>query len=373
MEIAVWFSCRSQGVLICNRLNMYDNLVSLGPWTYAYDAANRLTMVSSNGVPLVTNADDAQGRRVRKATPGAITTFFYDDWNLVEERIACTNGTTSTIQYHWGTDLSGSLHGAGGIGGLLYLKRNGTIYVPLYDANGNVTKCLDANGSVVASYTYDAFGNLLSQSGDLADTFAFRFSTKYYDAESGLTYFGRRFYLPSLRRWLNRDPLEEQGGVNLYGFCGNNALVNLDKDGHAYFAVRGLGKVLPPIRWSFFVSCPFMKFAVDLAADILNVELVHEQLFYEDGSNIGWGNDDMGLGRGEWILNESQDRYIKRDGGYDDCVMRMAEKQVTVGHYQLTWIGRKTKCNCQDYADMLRAKYRELIRDKKVRCKCRLK
>ena len=133
---------------------MYDNLVSLGPWTYAYDAANRLTTVSSNGVPLVANAYDAQGRRVRKATPGATTTFFYDGWNLVEERIACTNGTTSTVQYHWGKDLSGSLQGAGGIGGLLYLKRNGTIYVPLYDANGNVTKCLDANGNVIASYTY---------------------------------------------------------------------------------------------------------------------------------------------------------------------------------------------------------------------------
>ena len=136
-------------------------------------------MSSSNSLILVTNAYDAQGRRVRKSTLDATTTFFYDDWNLVEERIAYTNGTTSTIQYFWGKDLSDSLDGAGGIGGLLYLKRNGTIYVPLYDANGNVTKYLDVNGSVVASYTYDAFGNLLSQSGALAGTFAFRFSTNF--------------------------------------------------------------------------------------------------------------------------------------------------------------------------------------------------
>ena len=166
----------------CETSPTYDadgNLVSLGPWTYAYDAANRLTAVSSNGVPLVANVYDAQGRRVRKTTPGATTTFVYDDWNLVEERIAYTNGTTSTVQYHWGKDLSGSLQGAGGIGGLLYLKINDILYMPLYDANGNVTQYLDVNGSVVASYTYDAFGNLLSQSGALADTFAFRFSTNF--------------------------------------------------------------------------------------------------------------------------------------------------------------------------------------------------
>ena len=181
----------------------------------------------------------------------------------------------------------------------------------------------------------------------------------------------RRFYRPDLGRWLNRDPIEEEGGENLYAFCLNNAIINYDKDGCAYFAIRGLGGG-PIIKWSWFFTCPFMNVAVDLAADALNVELVHEQLFFEDGgdlSSIGWGKDENG--NADYLRNESSQRYTKRDGGYDDCIMRIAVGEVNPDHYQLTWIGANKKCNCQDYASALRAKYRELSNDPKVKCKCK--
>ncbi len=67
------------------------------------------------------DAYDAKSRRVRKVTPDVTTTFFFNYWNIIEERVAYTNGTSTTIRYHWGKDLSGTLHGAGGVGGLLYL------------------------------------------------------------------------------------------------------------------------------------------------------------------------------------------------------------------------------------------------------------
>ena len=101
-------------------------------------------------------------------------------------------------------------------------------YFPFYDNNGNITRYCDAQGNVVASYTYDAFGNTIAQSGPMADIFSHRFSTKYFDAEIGLYYYGYRFYSPLLMRWLNRDPIKEQGGENLYAFCRNNAIVNMD-------------------------------------------------------------------------------------------------------------------------------------------------
>mgnify|MGYP004637196103 CR=1 FL=1 len=204
------------------------NLTAFGPWAYAYDAANRLVSVSSNGVPLVTNFYDAQSRRVRKVTPEATTTCFYDGWNLVEERIAHTNGISSTIHYYWGKDLSGALQGAGGVGGLLYLTIDGVPYVPNYDNIGNITRYLDLNGNTVAQYTYDAFGGTLSQSGSLSTFFRHRFSTKYLDVETGLYYYGYRFYSPMLMRWLNRDPIEEAGGLNLYCFCRNNSEAEYD-------------------------------------------------------------------------------------------------------------------------------------------------
>ena len=103
---------------------VYDadgNMTGDGIFSFTYDAASRLKTVSSNGVLLVTNFYDAKSRRVKKMTPEATTTFFYDGWNLIEERVAYTNGTCSTIRYYWGKDLSGTLQGAGGVGGLLYL------------------------------------------------------------------------------------------------------------------------------------------------------------------------------------------------------------------------------------------------------------
>ena len=151
--------------------------------------------------------------------------------NLIEERIAYTNGNTSTIHYYWGKDLSGSFQGAGGVGGLLYLTIDGSTFVPLYDNNGNITHYLDSNGNVVAQYTYDAFGNTIAQSGLLANTFRHRYSTKYLDTETSLYYYGYRFYYPTLMRWLNRDPIKEDGGINLYAFCGNSSLYKIDIDG----------------------------------------------------------------------------------------------------------------------------------------------
>ena len=233
-----------------NCLNQYTefthdadgNMTQCGDWTYTYDAANRLKTVSTNGVQILANFYDAKSRRVKKVTSEATTTFFYDDWNLIEERVACTNGTTSTIRYFWGKDISGDLQDAGGVGGLLYLTVNGTIYIPCYDNNGNITRYLDASGNTVAQYTYDAFGNLISKTGPLADFFRHRFSTKYYDAETGLYYYGYRFYHPILMRWLNRDPLEEDEGENLYAMCENSLVDSFDELGLLVVTRESAGK-----------------------------------------------------------------------------------------------------------------------------------
>jgi RHS repeat-associated protein len=218
------------------RVPTYDtdgNMLSDGVLSFTYDAASRLKTVSSNGVTLVTNFYDAKSRRVKKVTPNATTTFFYDDWNLVEERIVYADNTTSTIRYYWGKDLSGTLQGAGGVGGLLYLKRNGVIYVPHADAFGNILRYADTAGNIVATYVYDTFGRTISTTGPLAHLFRHRFSTKYFDAETSLYYYGYRFYHPILMRWLNRDPIEECGGLNVYEFCGNSPVDSIDTLGLA--------------------------------------------------------------------------------------------------------------------------------------------
>ena len=107
-----------------------------------------------------------------------------DGWMLVKEIVANVDESRSTIEYHWGKDLSGTIGGAGGVGGLLYVKINGVIYVPWYDAYGNIMGYWDAEGHVVAEYTYDAFGKLIASSGPMADVISLRYSTKYFDPET---------------------------------------------------------------------------------------------------------------------------------------------------------------------------------------------
>ena len=198
------------------------------------------------------NRYDHLDRRVQKITSSATHTYFYDGWMLIKEVVANTNGTTDVIEYHWGKDLSGTIGGAGGVSGLLYLAISNSstpnsstrqLYVPFYDAYGNVMGYWNAQGNVVAEYTYDAFGKMLSSSGPMADVFLFRYSTKYYDPETGLYYYGYRFYSPELMRWITRDPIGEEGGVNLYAMCCNASISDFDILGRAAASVvvEGLG------------------------------------------------------------------------------------------------------------------------------------
>jgi RHS repeat-associated protein len=79
------------------------------------------------------------------------------------------------------------------------------------DGNGNITCLIQTNGTVVARYSYDPFGGLLTQNGSLAEANAYRFSSKEWHANAGLYYYGYRFYSPELQRWPNRDPIGEAG------------------------------------------------------------------------------------------------------------------------------------------------------------------
>ncbi len=85
-----------------------------------------------------------------------------------------------------------------------------------------------SDGTVSAAYDYDAFGNTLKAAGEYARRNPLRFSTKYADAETGLLYYGYRYYDPQTGRWISRDPQGESGGLNLYAFVGNNPATRID-------------------------------------------------------------------------------------------------------------------------------------------------
>ncbi len=189
----------------------------------------------------------SMGRRIKKSVyaydPGKSPEwqldksilFVYDGWNVIEEITVEGGGvggaTQSSRYFVWGLDLSGSMQGAGGVGGLLAMvdPGEGKTYHYFYDANGNVGQMVDtADGSVAAHYEYAPFGKVIASHGDLKDENPFRFSTKFQDDETELVYYGYRHYSPELGRWISRDPIGEKGGINLYVFILNNPIGAMD-------------------------------------------------------------------------------------------------------------------------------------------------
>jgi len=98
-----------------------------------------------------------------------------------------------------------------------------------HDGNGNVSVMADGTtAAVTANYEYSPFGQVIRASGAMALVNPIRFSSKYQDEESGYNYYGLRFYNPDTGRWLNRDPIGENGGANVYGFVGNDSVNRVD-------------------------------------------------------------------------------------------------------------------------------------------------
>jgi RHS repeat-associated protein len=202
--------------------------------TLTWDAENRLTSATVNGVN-TTYAYDAQSRRIAKTSTinnqQSAIYYLYDGWNVIAE-YSRSVGVPPTLSktYLWGLDLSGTLQGAGGVGGLLAVQiqnPQSSIYYPTYDGNGNISEYIGSDGTIAAHFEYDPFGNTVVNT-DTAGLFNYRFSTKPLDAETGLYYYGYRFYDPVTGRWPSRDPIWEKGGKNLYEFVGNDVVNKWD-------------------------------------------------------------------------------------------------------------------------------------------------
>ncbi len=227
---------------------IYDldgNMTTNGRWTVLWDGENRATNFTTlSTLPTAAKikvdcAYDFQGRRIQKIVSTnngtvyiSVSTnrYIYDGWNLIG---ILDGGNNLQYSFQWGTDLSGSMQGAGGVGGLLAMTvcggSNTGTYDYAYDGNGNVTGLINAtNNSIAAQYEYDAFGNPLRSTGVLASSNPFQFSTKYYDLETRLNYYGYRYYDAGVGRWLSKDPIEERGGKNIYSITGNSLINSID-------------------------------------------------------------------------------------------------------------------------------------------------
>ncbi|HEY5911152.1 MAG TPA: RHS repeat-associated core domain-containing protein [Verrucomicrobiae bacterium] len=224
-----------------------------GTTQYTYDDENRLTRVSYSTAYRTDFTYDGLGRlRVRSEytyyygqwNVSSVTRYIYDGKRVIQER---NQSNTPLVSYTRGRDLSGSLEGAGGVGGLLarshgYSGGNWTTHSFYHaDSNGNVTYMINSAQSMVASYEYDPYGRTISSSGSLAAANVYRFSSKELHLNSGLYYYLYRFYDPNTQRWINRDPLGERENYNLYTLAANSPVDHFDVFGLHGNPVSGPG------------------------------------------------------------------------------------------------------------------------------------
>ena len=208
----------------------------------SYDDADRLVKIE---------------RRTATGAPQGFSEFVYDyasrkaisrEWNYqngtfvkTEEKRRVFDGMDVVQERNAANEVTAQLVRDGNISGILSRTTAAGASFYGYDGNGNVTLLTDASGADVAHYRYDAWGNTLEAVGPRAGENPYRFSTKEVHAQSGLIDFGYRFYSPSMGRWINRDPLGEAGGVNLYAMVRNNPVNFVDFYGLARVEVRFKG------------------------------------------------------------------------------------------------------------------------------------
>lgn len=113
----------------------------------------------------------------------------------------------------------------------------GSAYYFARDHLGSIREMTDTNGTVRARYEYDPYGRRTKVSGDMEADFGF--TGHYYHRVSGLHLAPYRAYHAETARWINRDPISEGGGLNLYAYAGNNPVNYVD-----YLGLSFVGKVV---------------------------------------------------------------------------------------------------------------------------------
>lgn len=197
------------------------NMLTDGKHTFVYDTQDRLIEVKK------------ENRSIR---------YTYDPFHRRLSKASFVNGkpTTHHERFLWdGQNEIGSIQekkiqqlrilgeGLGAeIGAATFIEVDGITYIPIHDHRGNPTALIEAQTKEVKeTYRFTAYGDAPQPRFPISP---WRFAGKRYDIETQFLYFGRRYYNPSLGRWITPDPKGRHDGPNLYAYVHNNPLTHFD-------------------------------------------------------------------------------------------------------------------------------------------------
>ena len=191
-------------------------------WTQTWDFENRLVKVEKvKGAEkkIVSFTYDPRGRRIGKhvamvingVTKALIYGYVYDNDNIILERLI--DGSTTTNAFF--------THGAG-VDEHLTNERDGEFSYYHADGLGSVVTLTDKNKRVMQSYEYDSFGRAKPFSTSFINSFIY--TGREWDKETGLYYYRARYYDPMEGRFISKDPIGFDGGINVYAYTFNNPI-----------------------------------------------------------------------------------------------------------------------------------------------------
>lgn len=260
----------------------YGNTLKAGPWGYTWNSSGHLAG-ASNGSTVASYTYDPFGRRICKTVNGVTTNYVYDGQDIAA---SITGGNVTHFVHGPGVDEH------------LALVQGGAPYFVHVDGLGNVTRITDTSQNMVASISYDSFGNG-TRTGIIQP---YGFTGREYDPETGLNYHRARYLNMDAGRWLSLDPLGlAAGDVVLTNYVQNNPINYIDPDG-----LRMTKGVLVPIR-NWFKKNVTPRGMTDEAIDTI-VGIIGLRTFMDDildPSELGTGLDD------EYMIRNY--KYPKKD------------------------------------------------------------
>jgi RHS repeat-associated protein len=353
--------------------------------------------------------------------------LYWDDDNRLTKTVDTTSGASVTTQYHY--DAKGMrIIKDGPYGKSIYIdtgyveSSNAPGAAPMVASNhvfvGNtriasVVKHRDEANPAMYYYASDHLGSssvLTTNTGSYHERIEYlpygetwveekastsgystpyKFTGKELDPETGLYYFGARYYDARVSRWISADPalekyipdrkkekdkeeklpaggIYEPANIDVYGYVGNNPILYIDPDGNFRFGKRPLSN---NITWTTFLTGLIISIITESPINIEksfvlmdkgNFEPIHEHGFYDNS------NENIGYGDTGFMYKEKRSEYIMGNEVYDDILMKKAEENVKnsgafdIEDYSLLGIGKKPKNNCQDFADAMREEYNKL-------------
>ncbi|HMS85985.1 MAG TPA: RHS repeat-associated core domain-containing protein [Nitrospira sp.] len=198
-------------------------LLATGNYTqYTYDAENRLTkvedFVAGNPTAAFTSTYryDGLGRRIEKVANGQTKRYIYDGEDIL-------------LEYDGSNVLQARYTHGPGIDEPIAVTKGSSTYFYHQDGLGTVTDLTDSTGATAKSYSYDAYGTIVDQTGTVDQPYTY--TGREFDAESGLYYYRARSYESTIGSFLEKDPIGFRGGINLYQYVRSNPTNRIDPSG----------------------------------------------------------------------------------------------------------------------------------------------